>query len=164
MQNLGLKVGQKPFGKVADFSFIAENLMIDAPKMRELIELIEAMHKKPFWEAILEAIDAQDLEQSGFSEFETYGTFLALKYPREFCLITRKRDRFAKQIIGTNPSEAILRWYGRDYEVCGIESWDTPQTRLNAWLLKFRFIRILSPKMYKKAHKICVKMAKILRF
>lgn len=146
--------------KVVDFSFISEHLMVNREKMLELIDLVESRHKKPFWEAILEAIELQDLAHSGFSEYETYGSFLALKYPQNFHAITRKRDRFAKQILGANPSDEILSWYGREYEVCGFESWDSADKNMTK-LLKWRICRLLPPKFYRGIYRFLHKFLKI---
>ena len=150
MESLGI---DDRMHKVVDFSFISEHLMIERAKMVELINLIESKHKKPFWEAILEAINVSDLGGSGFSEYETYGTFLAINYPQTFIAITRKRDRFAKQLLGENPSDSILSWYGREYEVCGFESWDSAN-KIIAKLLKYRIFRLLPPKFYRIIYRI----------
>lgn len=98
-------------------------MMIDSSKMCELIGMIEKRHNKPFWEAILDCIDDENLDASGFSEFETYGSFIALTYPQSYVFKKRKYDRFAKEIIGITPSNAQLKWYGKFYEICGLESW-----------------------------------------
>lgn len=140
-----------------DFSFIAENMMIEIAKMQELIELIESTHHKAFWEVILEHINPQDLTHSGFSEFETYGNFIALAYPNTFHITQRKRDRYAKELIGENPSIQLLQWYGRSYEVIGLESWSKENIRIST-LLQNPLVRILSPKMLRKLLRFCVKL------
>ncbi len=110
----------KTIHKAVDFSFIAENMMIEIAKMQELIELIESTHHKAFWEVILGHINPQDLTHSGFSEFETYGNFIALAYPNTFHITQRKRDRYAKELIGENPSIKLLQWYGfSEFETYG---------------------------------------------
>ncbi|MBQ9487990.1 MAG: hypothetical protein IJU91_09365, partial [Selenomonadaceae bacterium] len=60
-------------------SFISEGMIMKASIMRELVE---KMGGEDFWKNILNAIDAPNLSGSGFSEFETYGTYLVNKYPQ----------------------------------------------------------------------------------
>ncbi|WP_394953823.1 hypothetical protein [uncultured Helicobacter sp.] len=137
--------------RAVDFSFIAEHMMIDSHLMQELITLIESTHHKPFWQAILDCVCDEDLGGSGFSEFETYGNFIACKYPHTLATITRKRDRSARQILGDTPTKEQLSWYSKYYDVCSIESWDTP-TRLARWSAKYALLRCLPPKILKKLY------------
>lgn len=137
--------------KAVDFSFIAEHMMIDSHIMQELITLIQSQHHKPFWQAILDSIPDESLGGSGFSEFETYGNFIACKYPQKLATIKRKRDRLAKQVIGNTPTQAQISWYGAYYDVCSIESWDT-QTPLSQWSAKYSLLRCFSPKILKKIY------------
>ncbi|WP_104722821.1 hypothetical protein [Helicobacter mesocricetorum] len=140
--------------KRVNVSFIAEYMPIDAVKMCELLDNIEMAHKKPFWQAILESISLEDLAFSGFSEFETYGNFLALYYPQSFSFKKRRYDRFAKEIIGANPSSRQLKWYGKYYEIIGFESWSKTNT-MALKLSKNPFIcAIFSPKGLRKLLKI----------
>lgn len=146
-----------------DFSFIAESMMIEVAKMQELIELIELIestHHKAFWEVILEHINPQDLTHSGFSEFETYGNFIALAYPNTFHITQRKRDRYAKELIGENPSIQLLQWYGRSYEVIGLESWSKENIRIST-PLQNPLVRIMSPKMLRKLLRFYIKLKRL---
>lgn len=138
--------------RAVDFSFIAEHMMVDSLRMQELITLIESTHDKPFWQAILDCVSDEDLGSSGFSEFETYGNFIACKYPHTLATTTRKRDRSARQILGDTPTNAQLRWYSKYYDVCSIESWDTP-TPLARWSARHALLRRLPPKILKKLYK-----------
>ena len=143
--------------KYVNFSFITEYMPIDSTKMCDLLDRIEQTHKKPFWQAILESISLQDLAFSGFSEFETYGNFLALHYPQSFVLKKRKYDRFAKEIISTNPSDGQLKWYSKYYEIIGFESWSNVNP-LSLCLSKNALIRALfSSKALRVLSKILLK-------
>lgn len=156
------KTGQK-VQKECDFSFVSENMMVECIKMHELIELIESQHKKPFWEAILENIEPKEFAHAGFSEYETYGNFVAMEYPQSFTIIQRKRDRYAREMIGSNPSETMLKWYARSYEVLGIESWDPEIERLIG-LLQKPWARIFPPRAYRYAMKIYPKLKQAGKF
>ncbi len=69
------------------YTFIAEHMLIDRQIMRELIAAIEQNDEIPgssFWEKILFAIDRKQLPDSGFSEFETYGTYVEKYHPDSY--------------------------------------------------------------------------------
>ncbi|RDU65647.1 hypothetical protein [Helicobacter sp. MIT 14-3879] len=139
-------------------------MMIDVYRMCEFIKIIEVNHKKAFWEVILDSINPLDLSYSGFSEFETYGNFMYMKYPNEIAIISRKRDRFAKKLIGDKfLSDEILSWYARDYEVIGIESWDKTSYFLNK-LIQIKIFRYIRPKYYKFLLKCLDKISIKIRF
>ncbi|MGI0407047.1 hypothetical protein ACRE1U_07075 [Helicobacter himalayensis] len=143
--------------KCVNVSFIAEYMMIDSQKMCELIEVVEKRHSKPFWSAILDCIDDENLGASGFSEFETYGSFIALTYPQSYVFKKRKYDRFAKEIIGATPSKAQLKWYARSYEICGLESWG--QETFLSQLTQYAIVRNLTtPKILRRAKNLYDKL------
>ncbi|STQ86810.1 hypothetical protein LS73_008780 [Helicobacter muridarum] len=148
LENLKIPINQGAYlHKAAPFSFIAENMMIESSLMNELISLIEQTHQKAFWESILEHINPKDLGASGFSEYESYGNFIYTKYPHRIQATTRKRDRFAKRLIGDNPSESLLQWYKRSYEVIGIEWWDKTSF-IYPFIQKYTILRIFPPRFY----------------
>lgn len=65
--------------KIIRRSFISEHMLIKSEFMRELICMIESnssVEGKDFMEKILNSISSEDLGKNGFSEFETYGTFV----------------------------------------------------------------------------------------
>ena len=70
--------------KFSNKSYISEHQMIKTEYMKNLLDEIENNSKlkgKFFWEKILMAINLNDLNYSGFSEYETYGTFVDTRYP-----------------------------------------------------------------------------------
>ena len=131
--------------------------MVDSQKMCELIEMIEKRHNKPFWSAILDCIDDENLGASGFSEFETYGSFIALTYPQSYAFKARKYDRSAKEIIGATPSKAQLKWYAKSYEICGLESW-VQETFLSKFTQHAIICNLTTPKILRKARNLCNKL------
>ncbi len=77
------------FGKLFEFSFIAEHMLIKKEIMQEVISKIEKNKKlkgKYYFEKILNSIKILDLNNSGFSEFETYGTYALKNYSNLFIL------------------------------------------------------------------------------
>ena len=69
--------------KLVNESFISEHMLINCIIMSDLIRTINQNNRlmgESFWEKIIYAIDENEIKGSGFSEFETYGTFVSFKY------------------------------------------------------------------------------------
>lgn len=74
------------YKKIFEGSFIAEHMLVNTTHMRELVKQIEKnsiIKGNTFCEKIINAIEIKWLVGSGFSEFETFGTFLYHNY-REY--------------------------------------------------------------------------------
>ena len=62
-------------------SYISEHMLIKTEFMKDLIETIEKNYNiqgTKYWEKIIMSIDKEEITKSGFSEYETYGTFLII--------------------------------------------------------------------------------------
>lgn len=75
------------FGKIRRESFIAEYMLIKKSIMQELISKISGISEE-WWINILNSISKTDIEGPAFSEYETYGTYLA-RYYSEIYTINR---------------------------------------------------------------------------
>jgi hypothetical protein len=62
-------------------SFVCHQMLFEKSKLRHLKSVIERAAGKPWYEAILDAVDTS--EPSCFCEWELYGNFLAANYPSE---------------------------------------------------------------------------------
>lgn len=83
-------------GKRVRQSFISEHMLIRRDIMKEMIREIERQNLSEggkFYEAILYAVDKDMLPHSGFSEFETYGTYTDSRYPGLYEKISYKSLR-----------------------------------------------------------------------
>jgi len=92
--------------RLVDFSFISEHLMIHKEYMNELISHFEArssIGSSWVW-LILNSIDERHLGQSGFSEYETYGNFMASKYKDSFRCRPLKSTRRGTHYFGMLPN------------------------------------------------------------
>ena len=77
------------------YSYISEYMLIKNEYMKTLWDIIENnnLPDKKYWEKIILSIDKEVILNSGFSEFETYGTFIdnyfrnAYKYKMWFSMI-----------------------------------------------------------------------------
>jgi len=95
-----------------DFSFISEHLMVKSAYMRELIAELSAAAdsagRSSWFEHVLTNVDERDLNGSGFSEFETYGNFIASRYPESFACRPLKSLRLGSCYFGRNPNRYDL--------------------------------------------------------
>lgn len=70
-------------GKKYNYSFISEHMLIRTKIMKKLINRIDNninICGDKWYEKIINSINIDDLPKSGFSEFETYGTFANVHY------------------------------------------------------------------------------------
>jgi hypothetical protein len=112
-----------------NFSFITEHLMVSPAHMRELIAELSGDSSQPgawVWH-ILDAIPDRDLGGSAFSEYETYGNFMAMRYPGIICSRKLKTTRSAGLRFGDAAMENIhyLMWAG--YSVATFETNPRPR-------------------------------------
>lgn len=115
----GLEKPMKP-------SFIAEHQWIDTAVMNNLLsELEQAPNRAETWMlTIIGAIADKDLGASGFSEYETYGTYFVHHHPNDFVLHTLKHMRGASALFGSQPDRITLAsLMARGYAFASFESY-----------------------------------------
>lgn len=108
------------------FSFISEHFMVKKEYMQILIQNISAnAQPNTSWiEHIISSIDNKDLGKSGFSEYETYGNFIALKFRNSFSLRKIKSTRYGTIFFGSKPDKyAIFSLMRSGYAFATFESW-----------------------------------------
>jgi FkbM family methyltransferase len=112
--------------KAVGYSFIAQCLAIRGRWMREFIDLIERRHGRPWIEAILASIDFS--QTSGFSEYETLGTFLAHKHPNEIAATDRPWLRQGRWRLGeaANVDSTWARPMLWGFDFVAFEGWQEP--------------------------------------
>ncbi|MCR5249144.1 MAG: DUF6492 family protein [Lachnospiraceae bacterium] len=106
-------------------SFISEHMLFHCDSVRKLTARIEAnpeLKGTSFWERILLAIEPERIHKSAFSEFETYGCFMALTSPSHY----RLREWHSFRIGGTvfDPNTICDRdfdWLGKDFDAISFE-------------------------------------------
>jgi len=91
--------------KQTDYSFVAEHLMVRTAYMSELLERLKAYATdgQSWAEAILDAVTPAHLATTGFSEYETYGTYVAARYPDSFASRELKGTRGGAVAFGMDP-------------------------------------------------------------
>lgn len=104
--------------RTATPSFISGCMIIETAVMRELVSEIGGEN---FWKNILYAINPKDLGGSGFSEFETYGTYLLNKYTKLLKVrpLVTQRDGMAifKKVLKSEEMQLL------PYDMICFENW-----------------------------------------
>lgn len=108
--------------KLKDFSFIAEHMLIKTAIMKEIISKIQSDIKTP-WPFILLSKVSPDAK-SGFSEFETYGTYVSHYYPELYSSRTLNTWRNAGYVFGRNISDKDIEALSVDLDIISLENWN----------------------------------------
>ena len=106
-------------------SFISEHMLFDARLVREMTEEIEAMDLpgERFYEKIFYAIDIDNMKL-GFSEFETYGTWVTVRHPDAYAFREWKSMRRTNLFTDSHDlTRDDIRWLARDYDAASFESY-----------------------------------------
>lgn len=113
------------FRKVIERSFISEHMLFKSDIMKALIQEIEKNDTIPgakFWEKIINSIEPKKIYDSSFSEFETYGTFVALRYPNVYKLREWHSFRLGASFFDMDTICARdFEWLGRDFDAISFE-------------------------------------------
>ncbi|RKM60403.1 hypothetical protein D6855_06700 [Butyrivibrio sp. CB08] len=117
------------FGKVIERSFISEHMLFKCDIMRGLIADIEKNDSIPgvkFWEKIINAIEPEKIYDSAFSEFETYGTYVALKHPSVYRLREWHSFRLGGSFYEIDTiTDGDFSWLGVDFDAISFEKGQT---------------------------------------
>ncbi len=115
--------------KFADYSFITEHMLINTCIMNKLISEISNNNliKGDTWfEKIINALDKDVLQ--GFSEFETYGTYIFNHYPDLYIYRELNTNRDAGKLYGRYISKRkIESKFVETYDVISLEQWQNPR-------------------------------------
>ncbi len=111
--------------KVIGKSFISEHMLFNKKIMQNLISKIEENDNIPgtrYWEKIINAIKPEQISESAFSEFETYGTYVAFTEPDHYKLREWHSFRLAGEFF--NPDTICDRdfeWLAKDFHALSFE-------------------------------------------
>ena len=125
------------FHKVIEPSFIAEHMLFSKEYVQSMCaEIMSAGHLTgdTFYERILRAISLEDLNGTGFSEFETYGTFIAYRNPGLYRLRRWTSFRNCGQYFSPDTiTEKELVWLSKDFHALSFEKNQIPATENNVF-------------------------------
>ncbi len=106
-------------------SFISEHMLFDAGLVQEMIDEIEAMDLPGalFYEKIFYAIDIDNMKL-GFSEFETYCTWVTFRHPEAYSIREWKSMRRTNLFTDSHDlTRDDIRWLARDFDAASFESY-----------------------------------------
>lgn len=130
-----------------DFSFISEHMMFKKFIVNEMLGHISKNNE--WWRLILDSIDIINLNNSGFSEYESYGNYLTSKKIVPFSYYEYKTIRYAKSIVGLNPNKLDLFILGLFFDYVSFEERDKmPKNYIYKYL---KFIKYIYHNFYLKA-------------
>ncbi len=117
------------FRKVIERSFISEHMLIKTEIMKSLIAEIEsnsAIEGSCFWEKIINAIPAEKIQDSSFSEFETYGTYTAIRFQDVYKLREWHSFRQGGTFFNIDTiSDRDFNWLAKDFDAISFEKGHT---------------------------------------
>ena len=110
-------------------SFISEHMIIKTSLMRQMLNELEAnvaLEGENFAEKIINAVPVEALAESGFSEFETFGTYVHSWYPGAYSLRKWKSMRFGGFFFDGSKGLAKekVRWLSKCYDAISFEKGD----------------------------------------
>lgn len=117
------------FGKLVDYSFIAEHMLFKASIVKELLHTIEdnaGLTGTSWVEKIMMACDFNDERGYLFSEFETYGNYCVKFYPDLYGIRQLNTFRAAGLIRGRHINAKILNRMAIDVSIASFEQHDAP--------------------------------------
>ena len=135
-------------------SFIAEHMLINTKLMRKLIAEIEAnesLQGDSFDEKIISAVDPKDLGGSGFSEFETYGSYVCKYEPASYEIRHWKSLRNAAFFFDAQIplTERNVSWLAKKYDAVSFEKGDDLSV-LSKLIQSGWYVRVFSARSLEK--------------
>ncbi len=113
------------YNKIIKKSFISEHMLFKTTYMKELIRAIESNDNIPgskFWEKIFNAIPEDKIQNSSFSEFETYGTFVTKNHPDEYVFRNWHSFRLGGEFFSVDTiKDRDFRWLAKDFSSISFE-------------------------------------------
>lgn len=134
------------FGKLVDFSFIAEHMIFKVPIVKEMLDAIAAYptSEGSNWvEKIMFACHFAPGQGPYFSEFETFGNYCVKYHPSLYHVRQLNTFRSAGMIRGRHINEKILKRLAFDLNIASFEPNDGLFPYNLTWLrIKNKLVRI----------------------
>jgi hypothetical protein len=110
--------------KIVPFSFIAQCFPTKVSWVNEFCAEIERKYNKPWMDAILDVIEPY--EASGFSEYETLGTYISHYHACDYVVTDRDWLRKGGKLYGSvsKLADKDLAYLSNKYDFVSFESWD----------------------------------------
>ncbi|WP_051211754.1 DUF6492 family protein [Butyrivibrio fibrisolvens] len=141
------------FGKIIQKSFISEHMLFKKEYMQEMIKEIEntSYPGSAFYEKILYAAGNDNISL-GFSEFETYGTYVGMRHSSAYVLRDWKSFRNINFFVDISKvTQEDLEWLSKDYHSATFEKYQETNDVLNQLFNEPRYRELLSPQQFYQA-------------
>jgi hypothetical protein len=115
--------------KIVPHSFISQCFPIKGIWMKEFVHFVESRHDIPWIEAIISTTDFRI--GSGFSEYETLGTFCFSHFPAEMSFLDSNWTRSGNSLIGSAERiyDPLVQPLLNRFDYAAFEVWDCPSRR-----------------------------------
>ena len=117
--------------KVIEKSFVSEHMIFDKEIMKKLISTIELndeIEGTYYYEKIINAIRLEKIDEPSFSEFETYGTYVAITDSSAYRLRDWHSMRFGRYaFIPDQMTDDDFRWLSQDFDAISFEKFEEYQ-------------------------------------
>ena len=138
------------FSKIIEKSFISEHMLFNVSLMKEMIAEIEhtSFEGTHFYEKSLYAVGPENLNQ-GFSEFETYGSWVGMRHSSAYMLrdwMSFRNTNFFVDIKDVQQED--LDWLAKDYDAATFEKYQETNDVLNQLFKDPRYREKLTPKQF----------------
>ena len=136
------------FGKQIEKSFISEHMLFNTKYMGEMINEIMRDDETggDFYEKIFSLMSGMKL---GFSEFETYGCWIANRYPESYRLRYWKSFRNINFLINMHDlTEDDVRYLANDYDAASFEKYQETEPALTELFRNRRYREKLSAERF----------------
>lgn len=138
------------FSKIIEKSFVAEHMLFNTALMKEMISEIEKTNYEgtKFYEKILHAVGSNNLNQ-GFSEFETYGSWVGMRHSSAYKLRDWRSFRNTNFFVDISEvTQADLDWLSIDYDAATFEKYQETNKDLTELFRNPRYREKLTPKQF----------------
>lgn len=152
--------------KTNDFSFISEHMLFDKKIMLEIINKISSLNRKEdFWKIILSKINKNDLPASGFSEFETYGTYTQYYYPDLYTVRKWKSLRSENDWLEYSKLDNhLMKWLSKSWNALSFEQKINSFVKYRClYFLSYFFDYNTSSKIYGKIRNVLIHISTICK-
>ncbi len=141
------------FGKIIGKSFISEHMLFRKDFMQEMIKEIESTSYEgsAFYEKILSAAGSDNISL-GFSEFETYGTFVGIRHSSAYVLRDWNSFRNINFFVDiSDVTQEDLDWLSKDYQAATFEKYQETNEVLKELFYNPRYRELLTPRQFYQA-------------
>ncbi|SCY34184.1 DUF6492 family protein [Butyrivibrio sp. INlla14] len=138
------------FTKVIENSFISEHMLFNKELMQEMISEIEKTDFEGiyFYEKIMSAVGPDNL-YIGFSEFETYGTWVAMRHQSKYRLRNWKSFRNTNFFVNISDlTQEDMDWLAISYDAASFEKYQETEEILTELFRNPRYREKLTPEQF----------------